>query len=332
MNPNEEVYLGLLKSVLDNGVVKDDRTGTGTFSTFGDQVRYDLRKGFPLLTTKKMAWKAIIHELIWFLNGDTNIQYLKDNGVKIWDQWAKEDGSIGPGYGAMWRNFPSWIHWREAQKDLDPEFGTIIQEPVGIEEALITNDQIQRLIMELRHTPDSRRLIVSAWNPALVPFQALPPCHSFFQVYTEEIPHDKRIEMYCKKYQSDFADYPDIIDRDLIMDKMCIPKRYLDLKLHQRSGDIFLGVPFNIASYSILMMLLANMNNMIPRFFIHSFGDLHIYSNHVDQVKEQLSRDPLPPPTVEICGFTDDLKNLVADSFILKDYQHLPAIKAPVAV
>ncbi len=229
-------YLDMMRHVRDNGVDKNDRTGTGTRSVFGHQMRFDLSEGFPLVTTKKCHLKSIIHELLWFLQGDTNIKYLKDNGVRIWDEWADEQGDLGPVYGYQWRNWPA---------------------PNG--ESI---DQISKLIDIIKRNPDSRRLIVSAWNPALVDDMALPPCHALFQFYVA----DGR----------------------------------LSCQLYQRSADIFLGVPFNIASYALLTMMVAQVCDLQPGEFIWSGGDCHLYSNHMEQVEEQLSRDPLPLPTMSI--------------------------------
>ena len=276
-----KAYLDLMQKVLDEGCFKDDRTGTGTKSIFGHQMRFDLSKGFPLVTTKKVHLKSIIHELLWFLDGDTNIGYLSDHKVKIWDGWATEDGELGPVYGAQWR---SWI---------GPN-GEVI-------------DQISQLIDDIKNNPDSRRLIVSAWNPALLPDtqfspsenaakgkQALPPCHTLFQFY--------------------------------------VMNGKLSCQLYQRSGDIFLGVPFNIASYALLTMMVAQVCDLELGDFVHTFGDAHIYMNHLEQVKEQLSRKPHPLPTMKINPEVKDIFAFKYEDFELVDYQCHPAIKAPVAI
>jgi len=261
-------YLDLMRHVKEHGVHKDDRTGTGTLSVFGYQMRFDISKKFPLLTTKKLHLKSIIHELLWFLNGDTNIRYLKEHNVKIWDEWADENGDLGPVYGAQWRS------WKTAD-------GRSI-------------DQIAQVIEHIRKYPDSRRLIVSAWNVGELDKMALMPCHAFFQFYVA----DGR----------------------------------LSCQLYQRSADIFLGVPFNIASYSLLTMMIAQVTGLKPAEFIHTLGDAHLYLNHLKQVDEQLTRKPLPLPMVKI---NPDVKNILDfkyDDFELVDYQSHSAIKAPIAV
>lgn len=261
-------YHELLRHVMANGVVKSDRTGTGTISCFGYQNRYDLTNGFPLVTTKKVHFKSVVHELLWFLKGDTNIAYLKENGVSIWDEWADEHGNLGPVYGHQWRS------WAGAD-------GT-------------THDQITNLVSQLKSNPDSRRLIVSAWNVAEIPHMALPPCHCLFQFH--------------------------------------VANGRLSCQLYQRSADAFLGVPFNIASYALLTLILAQCAGLQAGEFIHTFGDLHLYSNHLTQANLQLERSPLPLPTVKL---NPDVKDLFAFTYAdieLFNYQHHPAIKAPVAV
>ena len=261
-------YLDLMKRVLDTGTRKDDRTGTGTVSVFGHQMRYDLTDGFPLVTTKKLHVKSIIHELLWFLSGDTNIRYLKENGVSIWDDWADEAGDLGPVYGHQWR---SW-----AAPD-----GTVI-------------DQISQLVADIRSNPDSRRLIVSAWNPADVPSMALPPCHCLFQFYVA----DGR----------------------------------LSCQLYQRSADIFLGVPFNIASYALLTRMVAQVTDLDPGEFVHTLGDAHLYLNHIEKAKLQLSRDPRRLPEIDINPDVHSLFDFVFEDFSLRDYDPHPHIRAEVAV
>lgn len=262
-------YLDLLQQVLDHGTESSDRTGTGTLSIFGAQARYDLRKSFPLLTTKKLHTRSIIHELLWFLKGDTNIGYLKEHKVRIWDEWADENGDLGPVYGKQWR---AW-----EQGDGSP--------PI---------DQIQEVIDQIRATPDSRRLIVCAWNVADVPKMKLPPCHLLFQFYV------RNGELSCQ--------------------------------LYQRSADIFLGVPFNIASYALLTLMIAQVCGLNPGDFVHSFGDLHLYKNHIDQAKLQLSRSPRPTPTLKLNPEVNSIDSFTFEDFTLEGYDPHPAIKAQVAV
>ena len=289
-------YLDLMQHVLDNGAKKEDRTGTGTLSVFGHQMRFDLSEGFPLLTTKKVFLRGIIHELLWFLAGDTNIKYLVDNNVRIWNEWphasylkatgdeisledfverirddeafAKQWGGIGPGYGYQWRSWPT------------PDGGHI--------------DQISQLVNQIKNNPDSRRMLVSAWNVAEVDNMALPPCHTLFQFYVAD--------------------------------------GKLSCQLYQRSADIFLGVPFNIASYALLTMMIAQVCGLEPGDFVHTLGDAHLYSNHLEQTREQLSRDTFPLPQMKINPEIKDLFAFSIDDFELTNYQSHPAIKAPVAV
>ncbi|EJN04054.1 thymidylate synthase [Phyllobacterium sp. YR531] len=261
-------YLDLLQHVLDNGTDRGDRTGTGTRSVFGYQMRFDLSAGFPLLTTKKLHLKSIIHELLWFLNGDTNVAYLQDKGVTIWDEWADENGDLGPVYGYQWRSWPT------------PDGGHI--------------DQIAGLLNAIRTNPNSRRLIVSAWNPALVDEMALPPCHCLFQFYVSD--------------------------------------GKLSCQLYQRSADIFLGVPFNIASYALLTMMIAQVTGLQPGDFVHTLGDAHLYANHFEQARLQLTRKPGPLPVMQINPEVTDLFAFEYDDFRLVDYVAEPGIKAPIAV
>jgi thymidylate synthase len=261
-------YLQLLDEVLNHGLDRDDRTGVGTRGVFGRQVRFNLEQGFPLLTTKSVHLRSVIYELLWFLRGDTNVGWLKEQGVKIWDEWADENGELGPIYGHQWRS------WRR------PDGGTI--------------DQIAWLENEIRSNPQSRRLIVSAWNVSDVERMALPPCHLLFQFYVAG-------------------------DR-------------LSCQLYQRSADIFLGVPFNIASYALLTMMMAKVTGLQPGEFVHTFGDLHLYRNHFDQAREQLARHPRPLPTMEIKSTPNSIGDFEFDDFVLKDYDPHPRIKAPVAV
>lgn len=311
-----KIYLELLQHILDNGVEKTDRTGTGTYSIFGHQMRFDLRKGFPLLTTKKLHLKSIVYELLWFLKGDTNIKYLNDNGVKIWDEWADANGDLGAVYGKQWRS------WEGAN-------GEVI-------------DQITEVINTLKKSPDSRRLIVSAWNVADLPKMALSPCHALFQFNTRPMIADQRIEMCTSKHKDSwifdeaFMSDPNAdngiekIHQEL--DRLGIPKYFLDCQLYQRSADIFLGVPFNIASYALLTMMVAQVVNMVPGDYIHTFGDVHIYKNHVDQVKLQLTRKPNLLPHMLINPEVQSIFDFTYNDFTLANYDYHPAIKAPVAV
>lgn len=274
-------YLDLMRHVKENGVKKEDRTGTGTLSIFGYQMRFDLSKGFPLVTTKKCHMRSIIHELLWFIKGETNIAYLKDNGVSIWDEWATEEGELGPVYGKQWRS------WEGAN-------GEVV-------------DQLTELIEQIKTNPDSRRLIISAWNPSVLPDtkfspkenaaqgkQALPPCHTMFQFY--------------------------------------VLNGKLSCQLYQRSGDIFLGVPFNIASYSLFTMMIAQVCGLQAGEFVHTFGDAHLYSNHLEQVDIQLARKPFDLPTMQINPDVKDIFSFTIDDFELLNYQSHPHIKAPVAI
>ncbi len=261
-------YLDLMRHVLEHGTRKSDRTGTGTLSLFGAQLRFDLTEGFPLVTTKKLHLKSIVHELLWFLQGDTNVRYLRENGVTIWDEWADADGELGPVYGHQWRSWPT------------PDGGHV--------------DQIAQVLAEIRRNPDSRRLIVSAWNPADIPKMALAPCHALFQFYVA----DGR----------------------------------LSCQLYQRSADVFLGVPFNIASYALLTLMMAQVCNLAPGDFVHTFGDTHLYLNHLEQAREQLSRPPRPLPFMRLNPEVKDLFAFRYDDFALVGYDPHPHIKAAVAI
>lgn len=261
-------YLQLCDHVMKNGTKKEDRTGTGTISTFGYQMRFDLSEGFPLLTTKKLHTKSIIHELLWFLAGDTNVKYLQDNGVRIWNEWADENGELGPVYGKQWRS------WAGANGE--------------------TIDQIQNVIEQLKNNPDSRRMIVNAWNVAEVDNMALPPCHCLFQFYVAD--------------------------------------GKLSCQLYQRSADIFLGVPFNIASYALLTMMMAQITGYEPGEFVHTLGDAHIYSNHLEQVKLQLTREPRKLPKMKINPEVKDLFSFTFEDFTLEEYDPHPHIKGAVSV
>jgi thymidylate synthase len=267
-------YLDLVKHIIENGADKSDRTGTGTRSVFGYQMRFDLSKGFPLVTTKKTHLKSIIHELLWFLKGETNIAYLKEHNVKIWDEWADKKGDLGPVYGKQWRS------WEGAG-------GVVV-------------DQVSELIKQLTMTPDSRRLIISAWNVADLPKMKLMPCHCLFQFYTSPPGNNGKRKLCCQ--------------------------------LYQRSADVFLGVPFNIASYALFTMMIAQVVDMEPGEFIHSFGDVHLYSNHFQQAELQLSRQPFPLPQMKINAEVKDIFGFRFEDFELLNYESHPGIKAPVAV
>lgn len=261
-------YHDLMQHVLDNGIVKEDRTGTGTKSVFGHQMRFDLSEGFPVITTKKLHLKSIIHELLWFLDGDTNIKYLQDNGVRIWNEWADEDGNLGPVYGRQWRSWPT----------ADGR----------------TVDQISNVVEKIKTTPDDRRLIVSSWNVGEIGKMALPPCHCFFQFY--------------------------VVDGKL------------SCQLYQRSADIFLGVPFNIASYALLTMMMAQVCGLKPGDFVHTFGDAHLYLNHIEQAREQLTRKPYALPEMHMNPHVTDIFGFKFEDFELVGYQAHPHIKAAVSV
>ncbi|GAA4463870.1 thymidylate synthase [Nemorincola caseinilytica] len=263
-----QAYLDLLKHIMDTGAAKSDRTGTGTISCFGYQMRFDLQAGFPMVTTKKLHLKSIIYELLWFLKGDTNIAYLKEHGVSIWDEWADANGDLGPIYGHQWRS------WTGADGK--------------------THDQIKDVLHQLKTNPDSRRMIVNAWNVADLPRMGLSPCHALFQFY--------------------------------------VANGRLSCQLYQRSADVFLGVPFNIASYALLTMMMAQVCGLQPGEFVHTFGDVHLYNNHIEQAKLQLTRTPFPLPTMRLNPDVKDLFDFRYEDFTLENYQCHPAIKAPVAV
>jgi thymidylate synthase len=267
-------YLDLLQHILDKGVTKTDRTGTGTTSCFGYQMRFDLQQGFPVVTTKKVHLKSIIYELLWFLQGDTNTRYLKEHGVSIWDEWADEEGNLGPVYGKQWRS------WEGADGK--------------------TIDQISDALKQIRNNPDSRRIIVSAWNVAELPEMALMPCHALFQFYVAPGANGGKGKLSCQ--------------------------------LYQRSADVFLGVPFNIASYALLTMMMAQVCDLEPGEFIHTFGDVHLYSNHLEQAKLQLTRTPYALPVMKLNPEVRNLFDFTFEDFTLENYQSHPAIKAPVAV
>lgn len=320
-------YLNLLQHILDNGVKKDDRTGTGTISCFGYQMRFNLQDGFPLVTTKKVHLKSIIHELLWFLMGSTNIKYLKDNGVRIWDEWADKDGELGPVYGKQWRSWPNFQFNRTTELDVVDEY---FNHPI---------DQISDLIAMIKKNPDSRRLIVSAWNPADVPKQALPPCHCLFQFHVRDATQTERCAWANERgklprLNATMLDLIHGTEEDIkpYADVAGAPTKVISCQLYQRSADVFLGVPFNIASYALLTMMVAQVCDMIPGDFIHTFGDVHIYSNHMDQVKLQLSREPRKLPRMVINPDVKDIFGFKYEDFRLEGYDPHPKIEAPVAV
>ncbi|MDQ6962147.1 MAG: thymidylate synthase [Mariprofundaceae bacterium] len=263
-----QTYLNLMQHVLENGIKKEDRTGTGTLSVFGHQMRFNLAQGFPLLTTKKMHLKSIIHELLWFLSGQSNVHYLQENGVRIWNEWADIKGELGPVYGVQWRSWP------------DHQGGSI--------------DQIAQVIEQIKQTPDSRRMIVSAWNVAQIDAMALPPCHAFFQFYVAD--------------------------------------NKLSCQLYQRSADVFLGVPFNIASYALLTQMVAQVCDLELGDFVHTLGDAHLYLNHLEQAKKQLGRDPMPLPTMSMNPARKDISSFVYEDFMLNHYVSHDAIRAKISV
>ena len=371
MNTIDKKYQDLLQDIIDNGIEKEDRTGTGTISVFGRQIRHRMSQGFPLLTTKKMAWKTMVTELLWFLRGDTNIKYLVDNGCHIWDgdafknyynkshefkgDWpdtleqfieriktddvfAKKWGELGPIYGKQWRQWQGWMDIPDVHR---------------LAKGSLWYDQIQRLIHQLKTEPDSRRLMVSAWNVGELRYMTLPPCHYGFQVYTRELSVDERLDLASKKYKvfDPFDFY--VGDHKEIDELYPVPKRAISLSWNQRSVDTFLGLPFNIASYGLLLEIIAKTVNMVPEELIGNLGDVHLYSNHIDQAKEQIGRTPYELPTLNIntefwpyeggeCGegpldaikvfeaFKDDnfCKCLLEEDIQLGNYQSHPSIKA----
>jgi thymidylate synthase len=371
MNRLDKAYQNLLQDILDNGVQKSDRTGTGTISVFGRQIRHKMSEGFPLLTTKKMAWKSVVTELLWFLRGDTNIKYLVDNNNHIWDgdayknyckwwneveadakqhelykdsvlltkeqfihniktdnEFAKVWGELGPIYGKQWRKWKTDKTWKE-QTDLGPGYLITTEHPIYI-------DQIQNLIDELKTNPDSRRLMVSAWNVGELDQMVLPPCHYGFQVYTRQLSARERTAVgsngSTKLYDSIKEGGYETIDTDLEMHKVCddanIPTRAISLMWNQRSVDTFLGLPFNIASYGLLLMMIADEVNMVSDELIGNLGDVHLYKNHIEQAKEQISRESFTLPNVHV---RDGIESFMPGDIILDNYVSHPSIKAPLS-
>ena len=359
MNKLDKQYQDLLQSILDYGVIKQDRTGTGTKSIFGYTIRHNMQDGFPLLTTKKMAWKTMVTELLWFLRGDTNIKFLVDNGCHIWDgdaymnylnnsrpneddkdfhktriliskegfidkiktddEFAKKWGKLGPVYGAQWRNWGEWVTIEEPKRVLKP----------GV-------DQIQNLINDLKTNPDSRRLMVNAWNVGELDQMVLPPCHYGFQVYTRELSLEERRELVTKEMFNQIYNGggPDTLSHSEI-NQWNVPNRAISLMWNQRSVDTFLGLPFNIASYGLLLTILAKEVNMIPDQLIGNLGDTHLYLNHIEQAKEQIGREPFELPTLNQFptyeGSRPSIESYVVGDFTLKNYQSHPSIKAPLS-
>ena len=351
MNNIDKQYQALLQDILDNGVKKSDRTGTGTISVFGRQIRHKMSEGFPLLTTKKMAWKTMVIELLWFLRGDTNIKFLVDNDCHIWDgdaykaytnklmthhkgvqpnskeafilkikyedEYAKENGDLGPIYGKQWRNWKgdTWL-----EGSTDGTDGSYLQSEYI--------DQIQNLINELKTNPDSRRLMVSAWNVGELDQMTLPPCHYGFQVYTRELSVEERLDLASKKYKV-FDPFDFHVGDHNEIDKLYpVPKRAISLMWNQRSVDTFLGLPFNIASYGLLLEMLADEMDMVADELIGNLGDVHLYSNHIEQAKEQIQREPMELPTVHV---RDGIYCSSINDAILENYQSHPSIKAPLS-
>ncbi|EBS0563310.1 thymidylate synthase [Salmonella enterica subsp. enterica serovar Muenchen] len=340
-------YQDLMAEVFAKGTPKKDRTGTGTLSIFGHQMRFNLQEGFPLVTTKRCHLRSIIHELLWFLKGDTNIQYLKDNGVTIWDEWADKNGDLGPVYGKQWRSWPviravPYEQFNEltaaGYEDLDA--GTwSMDENCSLYFIGKTIDQISKVIDQLKNDPDNRRIIVSAWNVADLDDMALAPCHAFFQFYTRELDFDERLRwlevnnftQYCKPtFSNDSIDDLDKLHSRL--DEFDVPRRSLSCQLYQRSADVFLGVPFNIASYALLIHMFAQQANMVVGDFVWTGGDVHLYSNHLEQARTQLGRSPRPLPKLIIKRKPDSIFDYKFEDFEIEGYDPHPAIKAPVAI
>lgn len=347
-------YLDLMEQVLRYGHDKKDRTGTGTRSLFAPQMRFDLSIGFPLVTTKKVHLRSIIHELLWFLNGDTNTKYLKDNGVSIWDEWADKNGDLGPVYGKQWRE---WMDYRvisennteqaallkkAGYKFFGSETGVALGEPdIWVRKT----DQISKVIDQLRNDPDNRRIIVSAWNVGELDQMALAPCHSFFQFYTRELSLSERVDYFHRTWDIRNGAVPVILliddptggymhEENIAkgLDERDIPKRVLSCQLYQRSADMFLGVPFNIASYALLIHMIAQQVNMAVGEFVWTGGDTHLYSNHLDQARLQLTREPRVLPQLVIKRKPDSIFDYKFEDFELTGYDPHPAIKAPVAI
>lgn len=341
-------YLALMQDILDNGVVKKDRTGVGTLSVFGRQLRFDLKEGFPLVTTKKVHLKSIIHELLWFLNGNTNVKYLQENGVRIWNEWANAEGELGPVYGKQWRE------WRDCKVVECHDVGRTQQlmqrgyKYIGnMKEDGTTylvyekaHDQISKVIQQLREDPDSRRIIVSAWNVGDLDDMALNPCHNYFQFYTTEMTLLERLDWYEVNEPEKFANAPLINHEDIdseerlheTLDREGIPRRKLSCFYMMRSNDVALGKPFNIASYALLTHMVAQQVNMVPDELVYSGVDVHLYLNHLDQIKLQLTREPYPLPKLVIKRKPESIFDYKYEDFEVVGYQSHPHIAMPVAV
>ncbi|QXO09832.1 hypothetical protein pEaSNUABM38_00110 [Erwinia phage pEa_SNUABM_38] len=343
-------YQDLMARVMSEGVPKKDRTGTGTLSIFGHQMRFNLQEGFPLVTTKRCHLRSIIHELLWFLQGDTNTKYLEDNGVTIWREWADENGNLGPVYGKQWR---AWPHHKvivaddkEGLSKATSKGGEWVAGGDDLMNGSATpyvyrfeTDQIAKVMDQLKNDPDNRRIIVSAWNVADLDDMALAPCHAFFQFYTRELDFDERLRwlevnnftQYCKPtFSNDSVDDLDKLHSRL--DEFDVPRRSLSCQLYQRSADVFLGVPFNIASYALLIHMFAQQANMAVGDFVWTGGDVHLYSNHLEQARTQLGRSPRPLPKLIIKRKPDSIFDYKFEDFEIEDYDPYPAIKAPVAI
>ena len=341
-------YLALMQDILDNGVVKKDRTGVGTLSVFGRQLRFDLKEGFPLVTTKKVHLKSIIHELLWFLNGDTNVKYLQENGVKIWNAWSDEEGNLGPVYDKQWREWRDCkvveCHdVRRTQQLMQRGYkyiGNMKEDGTTYLVYEKAHDQISKVIQQLREDPDSRRIIVSAWNVGDLDDMALNPCHNYFQFYTTEMTLLERLDWYEVNEPEKFANAPLINHEDIdseerlhkILDRESIPRRKLSCFYMMRSNDYLLGAPFNVASYALLTHMIAQQLNMVPDELVYSGVDVHLYSNHLEQAKLQLTREPYPLPKLVIKRKPDSIFDYKYEDFELVGYQSHDTIKAPIAV
>ncbi|ECG2575704.1 thymidylate synthase [Salmonella enterica subsp. enterica serovar Kedougou] len=336
-------YLTLMQDILDNGVVKEDRTGVGTLSVFGRQLRFDLKEGFPLVTTKKVHLKSIIHELLWFLNGDTNVKCLQENGVKIWNEWSDEEGNLGPVYGKQWREWRDCkvveCHDVERTQQLMQRgykyIGNMKEDGTTYLVYEKAHDQISKVIQQLREDPDSRRIIVSAWNVGDLDDMALNPCHNYFQFYTTEMTALERLNWFEENQPEKFARTPlNNVEKLIheILDRESIPRRKLSCFYMMRSNDYLLGAPFNVASYALLTHMIAQQLNMVPDELVYSGVDVHLYSNHLEQAKLQLTREPYPLPKLVIRRKPDSIFDYKYEDFELVGYQAHPHIAAPVAV
>ncbi len=325
---HDHQYLSMVRDILDNGVKRDDRTGTGTFGAFGRQLRFSLRDGsIPLLTTKKMHTKSIIHELLWFLKGDTNIKYLNDNGVRIWNEWADENGDLGPVYGSQWRRWPKYeiLSFSDEIAHMDIDATTYLDAKVRVTYI----DQIARIVNTLKNNPVDRRIIVSAWNVGELADMKLPPCHYAFQFWARPLYLKERVALLEGGHR-----IREITPEQMhqVLDEHNVPRWALTCMLHQRSCDVGLGVPFNIVQYSILTHLIAHCVGMVAEEFIWDGGDVHVYTNHVDALREQLTRVPMPSPTLRINTDNKDINNFKFEDFEIIGYESHPTIKMEVSV